>query len=350
MWKVEDDSSIYTYTLEPRGRERAEELIRSNSLLEQRVLQAASGITPVTDHKKWISSFRLKEFGLADKPCASKKERSQIKLEHIHPDVVKEYGGYAMWNPNKNKVGGYSGVNRVPPTGGEEATFEVRIDGTYFGQFCDYRVAALVTGMLHKWGYTKSMKETKRTEYKTRIHELLDQRVPSSESDQRTRHEHESGSGFETHESPSPYVAASSGSHANSTANANKEIKNDDVETYKTSIDPLIQILCANELLPWAERKANCLSSRGSLRTANEEDFVEFSNIASRMKRILERKTNAATRVNELRSKGVFSHPHFYPCEAQGVHDFVNKPSDYVADLIRFEEYMQAKETKATET
>ena len=68
------------------------------------------------------------------------------------------------------------------------------------------------------------------------------------------------------------------------------------------------------------------------------------------MKRILGRKTNAATRVNELRSKEVFSHPHVYPCEAQDVHDFVNKPSDYVADLIRFEKYMQAKETKATET
>ena len=73
---------------------------------------------------------------------------------------------------------------------------------------------------------------------------------------------------------------------------------------------------------------------------------LEFSEIASRMQRILGRETNAAKRVNELRSKQAFDQ--LYPCGKEELHNFVSKPSDYIADLIRFKEYMQAKETIAS--
>ena len=146
MWKVQDDSSIFTYTLESSGNERAEELLRSDESLRKKALQAASGITPVMNPKKWISGPRFKAFGLADK-CSSRSEHSRVTLEQIHPDIIREYGGYAIWKTEKNR---YSGVYRVPPTGGEEITFQVKINGTYYGQFCDYRVAALVSGMVRK--------------------------------------------------------------------------------------------------------------------------------------------------------------------------------------------------------
>lgn len=115
-------------------------------------------------------------------------------------------------------------------------------------------------------------------------------------------------------------------------------------DSTQNSMQTLVDALQKYKQMTWDERKRHCKNNRKDLKVPSNDDLEAYTKIFPLI--YDGKQTNRGEKLLALIKKNAFSASSpVYPCDAQelGSKSSIGKPSDYVSDAVRFEEYMVEK-------